>query len=220
MSETTNPRDGIVWDWPLRAFHWLLVLSIIALYVTGKMGGNWMEWHQRVGYFALGLMMFRLLWGFAGGHHARFVNFVRGPRAVLRYLKGTAAHSTGHNPLGALSVLAMLAVVSFQAVTGLFANDDILLEGPYASLVAKETSDLLTKLHHWNSNVILGLVGLHIAAILFYTLVRKQNLVGPMWSGRQPGVSETHLPVSNTRAVVLMVLVAALTWMIVTKAWK
>jgi cytochrome b len=219
MSAATSAKAH-VWDWPLRAFHWLLVLSIIVLFVTGKLGGNWMEWHQRTGSFVLGLMLFRLIWGFVGGFHARFANFVRGPRAILRYLRGAPAEHAGHNPLGALSVLAMLAAVSFQAVSGLFANDDILLEGPYAALVSKATSDLLTKLHHWNANLILGLVAIHVAAIAYYALVRKENLLVPMFTGTKYTELAGAPRASSALAIALIVLVALATWFVVTKAWK
>jgi len=186
---TLRPR--LVWDWPLRLFHWLLVLAIAILFVTGKLGGNWMEWHKRTGYVVLGLVFFRLIWGVAGGYYARFANFVRGPRAVLAFVRGRHGESqmrrghAGHNPLGALSVLAMLLAIALQAGTGLFANDDILLEGPYASLVSKELSDWLTGVHKINSNVILGLIALHLIAIAFYFFRRKTNLVMPMLTGRK-----------------------------------
>ncbi len=180
-----------VWDIPVRLFHWLLVLAVIGLFVTGKLGGNWMEWHQRLGAFVLGLVVFRIIWGVIGGHHARFAKFVKGPATVLAYIKSLSGkgeapvHYAGHNPMGALSVVAMLLVLGFQAVSGLFADDDILSRGPYAGAVAKEVSDWLTRLHKWNSNVILALIGLHIAAILFYVFVKKDNLVKPMFTGKK-----------------------------------
>jgi len=178
-------RAQLVWDWPLRLFHWLLVIAVIVLFVTGKLGGNWMEWHKRAGYFALGLIAFRLLWGFVGGYHARFVNFVRGPAAILAYVRTGVANTAGHNPLGALSVLAMLLVLGLQAVSGLFSNDDIMLEGPYAAMIGKEMSDLLTKLHKLNGDVILVLVGLHVAAVVFWSAIKKRTMIGPMFSGRK-----------------------------------
>jgi cytochrome b len=178
-----------VWDAPVRLFHWLLVLSIIGLFITGKLGGNWMEWHARIGYCVIGLILFRLIWGFAGGYHARFVNFVRGPAAVLAYARSLAKSqsqaSIGHNPLGALSVLAMLTVIGLQASFGLFADDEILMSGPLASSVSSATSALLTKLHRLNSYVILALVATHLAAIGFYWFVKRENLVKPMITGKK-----------------------------------
>ncbi len=182
-----------VWDLPIRFFHWSLMLSILCLFITAQLGGNWMEWHMRFGYVTLGLVTFRIVWGFIGSYHARFVNFVRGPGTVIGYLKGLinndAPHFLGHNPMGALSVIALLGSVLFQAVTGLFANDDILLEGPYVSMVSKSTSDLLTKLHHLNSDLMMILIGVHLAAIAFYFFKKKENLVKAMVTGEKP-VSE------------------------------
>ncbi len=185
-----------VWDIPVRLFHWLLVLAVIGLFVTGKLGGNWMEYHQKLGAFVLGLVIFRVIWGLVGGFHARFVNFVRGPSTVLTYMtrlirkgdgKGLPTY-LGHNPMGALSVVGLLAVLGFQAVSGLFADDDILSSGPYAASVAKSVSDLLTKLHKLNSDLILILVGVHIAAIAFYFFVKKENLVKAMFTGKKPNM--------------------------------
>ncbi len=182
-----------VWDIPIRLFHWLLVLAVIGLFVSGKLGGNWMEWHQRLGAFVLGLILFRLVWGFTGSFHARFVNFVRGPATAWAYLRAMIRKDptadlpaySGHNPLGALSVVAMLLVIGFQAVSGLFADDDILSSGPYAASVSKEVSDWLTKLHKLNSDLILILIGVHISAILFYVLVKKENLLKAMFTGKK-----------------------------------
>lgn len=178
-----------IWDVPLRAFHWLLVGLVIANVVTGKIGGNrLMEIHVLSGYAILTLVLFRLAWGFVGGHHARFAAFVRGPAAVWNYARDLAAGRTprflGHNPLGGWSVLAMLAVLLVQAGTGLCANDDILVEGPLARKVGKETSDLLTYVHYLSSNVLLTLVVLHVGAVLFY-LAKGDNLTGAMLSGRK-----------------------------------
>ena len=187
MNEPTTTTRIRVWDIPVRLFHWLLVLLVITLFVTGKLGGNWLEWHRRAGFGVLGLVTFRILWGFVGSHHARFVNFVRGPSAVRAYARSVmhkhAPHTVGHSPLGALSVVTMLGLLLLQAVLGLFSNDDIMLEGPYASMVSKALSDQLTSLHKLNSNLILILIGLHIAAIAFYFFYRKENLVKPMISG-------------------------------------
>jgi cytochrome b len=190
-SQITNVR---VWDWPIRLFHWLLVVAIIGLFVTGKVGGNWMEWHEKIGYFVLGLILFRVVWGFVGTYHARFVNFVRGPKTVFTYTKSLfkkdSPRHLGHNPMGAISVLAFLLVVGFQAVSGLFADDDIMLRGPYASMVGSDWSSLFTKLHKWNSDLILILIGVHVAAILFYVFVKKDNLVKAMFTGEKSSVDE------------------------------
>ena len=178
-----------VWDIQVRLFHWLLVLAILGLFITAKLGGNWMEWHKKLGFFVFGLIMFRLVWGLVGSHHARFINFVRGPTTVLLYAKGflkpDSNHAIGHNPLGGWSVVALLAVLAFQVVSGLFSNDDILLEGPYAGMVSKTLSDQLTSLHKLNSDLILFLIALHVAAIIFYTVYKKEKLIKAMFSGEK-----------------------------------
>ena len=192
----TDMQPGArVWDLPVRLFHWMLAVLILVLFVTGNLGGDWLEWHKRAGYAVLALVLFRVIWGAVGNYHARFVNFVRGPRSVAAYVKtlaaGTSQPSFGHNPLGALSVIALLAVVALQAVTGLFANDDIMLEGPFASRVSKQLSDLLTRVHKLNSDLLLFLIALHVLAIAYYYFARKENLLTPMFTGIKNIVAES-----------------------------
>lgn len=171
-----------VWDLPIRLFHWLLVASIVFAYASGQLGGNLIEWHARTGYFIVGLVVFRLLWGLVGTPTARFASFVRGPTAIAAYLRGEW-RGIGHNPLGALSVLALLGLVALQAATGLFTNDDIAFEGPLAAWVGKTLSDRFHSWHAWIQNGLLVLVAVHVAAILFYAHVKKENLVKPMITG-------------------------------------
>jgi cytochrome b len=172
-----------VWDLPLRLFHWLLLLAVAGALVTIQLG--WMDWHGRFGLAVLGLVTFRLVWGLVGSTHARFWNFVTGPRRLLAYLKGQY-QPLGHNPLGALSVLAILGLLLFQATSGLFATDDIAYSGPLRRAVDSSTSALLTSWHMRMEWVIYGLIALHIAAVLFHVLVRKETLIRPMVTGRKP----------------------------------
>lgn len=171
-----------VWDLPLRAFHWLLVLTVLVAYITAELGGLLTDWHGRIGGFALGLLVFRLIWGFLGTTHARFANFVPTPSRLIAYLKGNW-QAYGHNPLGALSVLALLGTLTVLLGTGLFANDDIAFQGPLFSLVNKSQSDWLTGLHAISFNVLLTLIVLHIVAIAYYFFFKKTNLVKPMVTG-------------------------------------
>ena len=193
-SEGSNPpgvsgRPILVWDLPTRLFHWLLVTLVIAAFVTGKIGGFWMPYHMWNGTVILGLLVFRLAWGFVGGRYARFSAFVLGPGAVFHYVRTMlhrdAPKHLGHNPLGGWSVLAMLATLLVQAATGLFANDDIFVEGPLYLWVSKATSDWLTHLHILNQEVILLLVGVHVMAVLFYLIVKHENLIRPMFTGQK-----------------------------------
>ena len=178
-----------VWDLPLRVFHWVLVLLVMSQIVTASIGGNAMEIHAFGGYAILTLVVFRILWGFVGGTHARFSDFVRGP-ARVRYaqmlFKGTAATHRGHNPLGGWSVVLMLGSLLLQATTGLFANDDVMMEGPLAKHVSGHASAVFTAIHEINAGILLTLISLHILAVLFYLFRRKQDLIGPMFTGRKP----------------------------------
>jgi cytochrome b len=208
---TPAPSTRIrVWDLPTRLFHWLLALAIVGSIATVKIGGNLMVWHERLGYFVLTLLLFRLAWGVVGGRYARFANFVRGPRAVLGYLRGKAGtpHAPGHNPLGALSVMGLLAVLAFQAGSGLFTNDDIAFEGPLARHVSGAASSLLTTLHRRNQWVILALVALHVCAILYYRFGRSQDLIGPMVRG-DASVAGNPVPSRDDAALRLRALAIA-----------
>ena len=178
-----------VWDIWLRLFHWLLVVLVVAQFVTGYVGENWLEWHTKCGFAVLGLLIFRIVWGVVGSYHARFANFLRGPGAVLAYLKGLPSgevpRTLGHNPMGALSVVVMLLSLLLQAVTGLFSNDDITTEGPYAGSVSKAASDFLTGVHKINANVLIALAVLHLLAIGYYYFIKKDNLVKAMLTGNK-----------------------------------
>jgi cytochrome b len=173
-----------IWDLPHRLFHWLLVVSVIASYITAKIGGALIDWHGRLGIFILGLLVFRLIWGFIGSTHSRFVTFFPTVSRIVAYLKGRW-QGIGHNPLGALSVLALLSVLAVQVGTGLFANDDIAFEGPLFNLVDKSFSNKLTGWHSISFNFLLALVGLHLVALIFYRWVKKTNLVAPMLTGKK-----------------------------------
>mgnify|MGYP003574200692 FL=1 len=176
-----------VWDLPTRLFHWLLAALVAASFVTGRIGGTAMSYHEQSGLAILVLLLFRLAWGLCGSRSARFAAFLKGPRAVLGYARTLLGPDTprhmGHNPLGGWSVIAMLAVLLFQAGTGLFANDDILTEGPLYSWVGKATSDALTRSHLFNRQIIVVLVGLHLGAVLFHWAVKGENLIKPMITG-------------------------------------
>ena len=176
-----------VWDLPTRLFHWMLALCIVLGVVFVKIGGNAMQWHAYCGYIALALVLFRIIWGFAGSWHARFAIFVPSPKRLIAYLKGETAEGLGHNPLGALSVIALLLAVLLQASTGLFADDDIFFQGPLAKYVSNATVAFLTSVHRFNQYIIMALVALHIGAILFYQFYKKESLVAPMITGDKNG---------------------------------
>lgn len=184
-----------VWDLPLRLFHWMLVVLVAVSGITGQFSaelGPWAaRWHLLSGQAILGLLVFRLIWGFAGGTCARFASFVRGPRAVLDYCgellgRRPARGYFGHNPLGGWSVLAMLGCLSVQVGSGLFnADEDLGIEGPLAKYVGARTADWLAGLHQINFRLLLALVGIHLCAIAFYRLVKGDDLIKPMLTGRK-----------------------------------
>ncbi|MCB1644341.1 MAG: cytochrome b/b6 domain-containing protein [Pseudomonadales bacterium] len=191
----TTAKGPLVWDVPTRLFHWALVILITISFYTGLTGGfDIMDYHMLSGYGILSLIIFRLIWGFTGNRHARFTGFVRGPAAVMAYLREirTQRPTPGHNPLGALSVIAILLAILVQAGTGLFASDDIFTEGPLVHLIDAGTSGSLTEIHELMMYITGGLIGLHIAAILWYRFGKQTNLVKPMLTGRWFEVSDTE----------------------------
>lgn len=177
-----------IWDLPTRLFHWSLVLCVAGAVLSAKLGGNAMVWHMRLGYAVLALLAFRLVWGLVGGRWSRFGSFVYGPAAIWRYVRGQPARQdhfeVGHNPLGALSVLAMLMWLGLQVGSGLIADDEIATTGPLVRLVSSETS-LAWTAHHksWGQWGLYLLLGLHLAAIAFYGLVKRRSLLSAMLSG-------------------------------------
>ncbi len=219
MSEPTmSDREGdsiLVWDLPLRLFHWGLAAAVVTNVVTANIGR--MELHERSGLTVLALVAFRLLWGFVGGHHARFRNFVRAPRAVMAWLRKpsdtSAPRAAGHSPLAALSVLALLAVTGFMAMTGMFSSDGILFDGPLAHL-APAQSEAATKIHHRAKLVLILLVVLHLVAILVYKFGKKINLTSAMVTGRPseaPGrITGADGRISHGRLMAGLALMAAL----------
>ncbi len=175
-----------VWDLPTRVFHWALVACICGSVVTSQLGSNAMPWHFRFGYSIASLLLFRIIWGFVGGRWSRFASFFYSPATVLRYLRGNkqAEHTVGHTPLGAGSVFAMLALLVAQVGTGVFSDDEIAASGPMTKFVSEATVGIATHYHKGvGKYVLLGLIALHIAAIVFYLTRRRENLLGPMIDG-------------------------------------
>ena len=222
MTRATSANGVRIWDLPTRLFHWALVALVALQYASGEFGWLPMRWHYLLGYATLALILFRVLWGFAGSETSRFGSFLRGPRAVFRYLvdlsRGAETRMHGHNPLGGWSVVSMLACVAVQAFSGLFASDDISEEGPLAERVSDAMVDLMTRIHHLNRYVLLALITLHIGAVLAHWLIRNDNLVAPMLHGRArfESPSAPRL-VSPWRALGLLAISVVLVWAVV--AW-
>ena len=225
MSEKADSkRKVLVWDLPLRVFHWTLVLLIVSQIVTVSIGGNAMEYHVLGGYAILTLVVFRIVWGLLGTPTARFVNFLRGPQAVLRYARSLASREpeqvTGHNPLGGWSVVAMLISTLVQAVSGLFADDEIMTTGPLWKYVSEDAASLANVIHETNAVVLLTLICIHLAAILFYLLRKKENLIKPMFTGSKQlsdSNSESLRPLQGTlQALIVLAICAVATWVVVS----
>lgn len=200
-----------IWDLPTRVFHWSLVLCLVGLVVTGKIGGETMKWHFRLGYTVLSLLLFRLVWGFVGGRWSRFSVFVVGPTVILRYLQGRdPALSVGHNPLGALSVLSLLGFALLQVATGLISDDEIATTGPLAKMVSSAWVGKATYYHAAIGQYVLYvLVLLHLGAMFYYRFKRKENLVPAMWHGDKvlPEPQQNARDDGKSRLVALVVFV-------------
>ncbi|MFK7913585.1 MAG: cytochrome b/b6 domain-containing protein [Pseudomonadales bacterium] len=218
-------RGVLIWDWPLRLFHWLLTLAIAFSWLTAELGVEYTQWHMRSGYCVIGLLAFRLLWGLLGSRYARFGAWLPRPAAIFAYLP-TLRHrdsrrSLGHNPLGALSVWLLLGLTALQALTGLFVDDDILYVGLYQPAVSAALSERLTNLHHANFDWLLAAIALHVAAILFYLLFKRQNLIMTMISGRQPAAqsgSAGARPVAWWRVLLAVGIAVAIVWCMISFA--
>lgn len=216
-----------IWDLPTRLFHWLLAISITGALVTINLGGAWMDWHVRFGIASFVLLLFRVMWGLIGPRYARFSQFLCSPTKTLNYLRDSkSTRHAGHNPLGAWSVMAMLGLFLFQSSTGLFANDDVMTQGPLAQFVSNDTVALFTRLHRLSEYVLYTLIGLHLGAIAFYSF-RGEGLVKPMVTGDVPKHTLTA-GTQNARddwrvrlgACILATLLAALAWWLINLAFN
>lgn len=218
MAEATAAGvQAKLWDGPVRIVHWLLVVLVAFSWWSSE---DHLNWHRWSGYAIIGLVLFRIYWGFAGGGAARFASFVRGPRAIAAYAATLGRRDTsttpGHNPLGALSVLAILAVLLVQVGTGLFAVDvDAFEGGPFSDRVSFDLGRQIAEWHELSFRVLQALVGLHIAAVLFYLVWKRSNLIRPMITGRRtlpadPGLAGAPL----WRLLAGVVLAAAIAWML------
>jgi cytochrome b len=213
-----------IWDLPTRIFHWLLVVVFAVAYFSNRLGVDYFIYHLWSGYFLIILLFFRLLWGIFGTHHAKFSNFVRSPKASFSYLldliKGKSKSYPGHNPLGALMVLLLLTTLLIQVISGLFANDEIFNAGPLYAYVSHEFSLWLTGIHKELFYWIFAAVVLHVIAVLFYWIVKKENLIKAMITGKKPHQTPDVIAIKSSRIwlalFIIVILSAILAAMIVT----
>jgi cytochrome b len=189
-------KKVFVWDLPVRLFHWILVIAICTSFGTALIEEvQDTQLHMWSGYLVLGLVLFRITWGFAGTTYAKFSHFVKGPASVLNYIQEqlptrhnqskTLHPAPGHNPLGGWFILLILFILISQLTTGLFANDDIMYEGPLASKLSDAGSSLMTIWHKRIYYMLGFLILLHLGAVSFYQIHKKQDLIRPMITGNQ-----------------------------------
>lgn len=220
-------KEQLVWDLPVRIFHWAFVCVLIGLWYTSEQDNGLIEIHIKLGYIALGLVLFRIIWGFCGTKHAKFRNFLPNLSQIKIYIKdarkGNVSNFIGHNPLGSLMVIFILLAVLLQATFGLFISDDVFSAGPYNGVLSKEIEKLFKTLHSNGFNVIATLSFLHIVAVLYYLIFKKQNLIKPMLTGkkllnnanRNESIRHSKLLRAVLIAIVVMVFVY---WLVVINA--
>jgi cytochrome b len=214
----------LVWDAPTRLFHWTLVLLVALAWVTGEADGSMFTVHKLAGYGVAVLLVFRVIWGFAGSRHSRFADFIRPWPEIRAHLKGMLtlrpARTLGHNPLGGWMALLLLLVLAAQVGTGLFASDDG-LGGPLAGAVSSATAHAIAELHEALSGALLGLIGLHIAGVLVESLLTRDNLVRAMITGRKaitPGEVEAGQSAAvapGWLAALALAMASGIIWMVV-----
>jgi cytochrome b len=208
-----------VWDLPTRVFHGSLALLVVGLIITGNLGGNAMVWHFRCGYAVFSLLIFRFFWGFVGGHWSRWRQLTCTPAALREYFSG-AQHHLGHNPLGSLSVIAMLTLLLIQVGTGLFSDDEIANAGPLTVWVSEATISLTT---HWHKGlgkaIVLALLATHVLAIAWHYFKKKENLPRAMLSGDKGSevvaAASSDRPIDWLKAIVCMALSSGLVFLLI-----
>lgn len=200
-----------VWDAPVRLFHWAIVLLVCFSWGSAQWGH--MDWHKLSGYAILTLLLFRIVWGFVGSDTARFARFLKSPLAALQHLshmtKREADREIGHNAAGGWMVLVLLGLLLVQAATGMASNDDVDTEGPYARLVGKEWSDWASHIHSLTFTLIEIAVAAHVLALLAYAVLKGQNLVRPMITGKKRLPGNTRAPRMMSPVLAGVVLLAA-----------
>lgn len=223
MTDNKDVSTIKVWDLPVRLFHWLLVLAVLGAYISHEAGIEYFIYHLWCGYAVVVLVSFRILWGVVGTYHARFWNFLKNPTHTIRYgmdlLSNKETHYTGHNPLGAWMVIVLLVALLVQGITGLFGNDEILNFGPMYGYVSNELSLKLTSIHRQLFNLLAAAVVIHVMAVAFHLIIKKENLIRAMLTGRKPrNQVSSSIEIKSSRlwlaALLLVGLCAALAWLV------
>ena len=219
-------KHVLIWDLPLRIFHWLFAFTVIASWYTSDQDNDLIELHMQLGYFALGLLVFRVLWGFVGTKHSLFTSFIPTPKRLVLYIKNLSNNriesNVGHNPLGSLMVILMILLISLQAISGLFINDDVFSSGPYYESVSKDIEKIMVFLHHNVFDFMIAAIILHLVAIGYYVRIKKQSLILPMITGKKAEKINNTLEIKHSKlwTALLVVIVAAIFvyWLVVVNA--
>jgi cytochrome b len=221
------PKHVLIWDLPLRIFHWLFACTVIASWYTSDQDNDLIDIHMKLGYFALGLLVFRILWGFVGTKHSLFSSFFPTPNRLRLYIadirNNQIKNSTGHNPLGSLMVFLMIFLISLQAISGLFINDDVFSSGPYYDSVSKEVEQVMMFLHHNVFDFMIAAIGMHLFAIAYYVRIKKQSLILPMITGKKlENLVNVKDKIKHSKILLAVLLVIAVTafiyWLVVLNA--
>jgi len=213
-------KQVLIWDLPLRLFHWMFAFAILGCWATHELGSDYIDWHMQCGYVAMGLLVFRLCWGFVGTKHSRFLNFIPTPNKIINYLRSGQASGAGHNPLGSVMVFVMLGLVLLQVSSGLFADDEIFTTGPYFNALGGDVDNIMSTIHHNAFDFILVAVLFHVAAVMFYQYVKRQQLVRPMVTGHKNAQDiNPDDAIKNSRLLLAIVIAALCTafvyWLVV-----
>jgi cytochrome b len=213
MTSPATPGKVKVWDLPVRLAHWLLLALVGFSWWSGEQGGDQMVRHSWSGFAILTLVVFRIGWGVIGSDSARFVSFVRGPRASFAYLRSVLKRQPkaylGHNPLGGWMIMALLLVLLVQVVTGLLGNDDSDYEAPLAHWISHDTSSLVSALHGYSFDLLLILLGLHVAAVLTHVVLQRDDMLKAMFTGVKTSLTGDNAGqmASNWRALSIVAVV-------------
>jgi cytochrome b len=226
LLDLTLSKYVLIWDLPLRIFHWLFACTVIASWYTSDQDNDLIELHMQLGYFAIGLLIFRVLWGFVGTKHSLFISFIPTPNRLFLYIKNMSNNriedSIGHNPLGSLMVILMIILISLQAISGLFINDDVFSSGPYYESVSKEIEQVMVFLHHNVFDFMIGAIILHLVAIGYYVRIKKQSLILPMITGKKTVKMSNTVGIKHSKLwmalLVLTVAAVFVYWLVVVNA--
>lgn len=210
-------KSTLVWDWPVRVSHWLMVVLFSGLIFTGKSDADYMQYHFYMGYSLSAVIIARVLYGFYGSYYARFSQFVKGPKSAFRFamslLSGRPKKYIGHNPVGALMVVALLLALTVQWGTGLFNSDEVFWFGPFNTLISQEWVSQLASIHRFLPDILLGMVAVHVLAVFYHELCLKERLINAMIHGRKTKTESIPATVKTPRWGVIFSLSMGIAWL-------